>query len=193
MKTLVFATANEHKANEIRAILPETFDLKSLSDIGFTTPLLETSDTIKGNAIQKVDQLWDSIEKNCFADDTGLEVQALQGQPGVYSARYAREEATDEENMEKLLTQLQGIDNRIAHFKTVIAYKTAQDLLTFDGILTGKIALSKRGTNGFGYDPIFIPDGYSKHLAEFSLEEKNKISHRAIAFKKFIDYLKNNN
>jgi XTP/dITP diphosphohydrolase len=192
MKTLCFATNNNHKTTEIRALLGPFFVLQNLSDIGCTEELPETQPTIEGNAIQKAQYVFDQYGVSCFADDTGLEVEALNGEPGVFSARYAGEQRKDSDNMALLLSRLKSSENRKARFKTVIAFMDAGTVTTFEGIVNGSIVKIPRGTKGFGYDPVFIPDGYTKTFAEMELEEKNLISHRAIAVKKLVNFLREN-
>ena len=183
---IVFATNNSHKLSEIRQILGNQYEVLSLSDIGCHADIPETADTFEGNALQKAQYVFDHYHLSCFADDTGLEVDALNGAPGVFSARYAGGEGHDSEaNMRKLLAELAENNNRKARFRTVIALllidgeKTVTKL--FEGIVNGSIIREKRGTEGFGYDPIFQPDGYDQTFAELGMELKNKISHRARA------------
>lgn len=186
---IVFATGNQNKVREIKALLPEFIEILSLNDINCTEDIAETEPTIEGNAILKAKYVYTNYGYPCFADDTGLEVAALNGEPGVLSARYAGPQKKAEDNMTKLLLNLKDNPNRIAQFKTVIALVTAEETITFEGIVNGSITKEKQGTEGFGYDPIFLPDGYTKTFAELSLEEKNTISHRALAVKKLITYL----
>jgi len=186
---LVFATNNLNKLKEVQALVPDHIRLVSLSDIGCTEDIPETSPTIEGNAVQKANYIKDHYGYDCFADDTGLEVDALDGRPGVYSARYAGKEKDANANMNKLLEELQGTDNRQAQFKTVIALYINGSLQTFTGICSGTIALEKKGAQGFGYDPIFIPETYDKTFAEIPLAEKNTISHRAKATQQLIQFL----
>jgi len=189
---LVFATNNIHKINEIRHLLNEEIEILTLGDIGCRVELPETEGTIEGNAAQKAFFVYTHYSINCFADDTGLEIEALNGEPGVFSARYAGENCTYEDNIRKVLTAMQEKKNRSARFKTVIALVINGKLEIFEGIVEGVIRDQKRGNNGFGYDPIFQPAGLEKTFAEISLEEKNRISHRAIALQKLVRYLKNN-
>ncbi|MBQ0732948.1 non-canonical purine NTP diphosphatase [Aquimarina celericrescens] len=186
---LVFATNNLNKVKEVQALLPAQIELLSLTDIGCVEDIPETSSTIEGNAKQKVQYVKKHYGYDCFADDTGLEVDALNGAPGVYSARYAGDSKDANANMDKLLNELRGEENRIAQFKTVIALELNNELIPFTGICKGSISNSKKGNGGFGYDPVFIPDGYSKTFAELPLEEKNKISHRGKAVQELIDFL----
>ena len=189
---LVFATANRHKLEEIRAMLPDCFQIIGLSDIGFSGDIPETETTLEGNALLKARHIHERYGISCFADDTGLEVEALNGAPGVYSARYAGAEGSSNErakaNIEKLLCQLRGITNRKARFRTVIAWIDAAAVPhLFEGVVQGRIIDEAIGNEGFGYDPVFIPDGYHITFAQMPLNEKNLISHRAIAFQKFAD------
>lgn len=208
MNKIVFATNNKHKLEEIRSILGDDFEVLSLSDIGCYEDIPETSDTLEGNAMQKAQYVFDKYGYDCFADDTGLEVDALGGEPGIYSARYAALDGDDsishdsEVNMAKLLRKLEGVENRKARFRTVIALITIKDnspsligregvgLLLFEGIVNGSIIRERRGGEGFGYDPIFQPEGYDKTFAELGSEIKNHISHRAHAVEKLAHYLK---
>lgn len=186
---LVFATHNENKFQEIKKLLPENIELLSLDDIGCTEDIEETGDTIDANAIIKAEWVRSRYGHDCFADDTGLEVKSLAGAPGVYSARYAGEQKDDEANREKLLSQLKEMEDRTARFKTVIALALKENENLFTGICAGTITEEERGENGFGYDPIFQPDGFEKTFAEMTLAEKSKISHRAKAFRELVDYL----
>lgn len=186
---LVFATNNSNKLKEVQALLPKNITLLSLLDIGCLEDIPETQPTIEGNAIQKADYIKDNYGYDCFADDTGLEVNALNGAPGVYSARYAGEQRDANDNMAKLLTELQLKDERTAQFKTVIALQINGELKTFTGICEGHIVKERAGDKGFGYDPIFQPKGYSETFAEMDLELKNKIGHRGKAVKQLISYL----
>ncbi len=188
---LVFATNNLNKLKEVQALISSDIKLLSLSDIGCTEDIPETSDTIEGNAKQKAEYIKNKYGYDCFADDTGLEVEALDGAPGVYSARYAGASKDAEANMSKLLKELSGAENRTARFKTVIALELHNQLYTFTGICSGKITSKKKGDQGFGYDPIFKPNGYQETFAELSMAEKNKISHRGKATKQLIDFLAN--
>lgn len=188
---LVFATHNQNKVTEIRPLLPEKLELLSLNDINFYDAIAETENTIEGNSLLKAKTIKIRTDKNCFADDTGLEVKFLGGAPGVFSARYSGENATDNENVEKLLNEMRLASDRSAQFRTVIALLIDDKTYLFEGIVKGQIALAPKGINGFGYDPVFIPNGFKKTFAEISLEEKNQISHRAKAFNKIIDFLKN--
>lgn len=188
--TLCFATRNEHKVKEVQAILGDAFILKGLDEIGCSEELKEDKETLEGNSLQKADYVFRKFGVSCFADDTGLEVEALNNEPGVFSARYAGEQRSAEDNMNLLLKNLAAKENRNARFRTVITLITPEGIRQFEGEVQGKIIDDKRGTEGFGYDPIFLPDGFSKTLAEMSLAEKSAISHRARAFKKLVAYLK---
>ncbi|MFN7675433.1 non-canonical purine NTP diphosphatase [Flavobacterium sp.] len=187
---LVFASNNKNKIKEIQILLPPMFQLLSLEDIGCLEEIPETADTIEGNAILKANYVTQNYGYNCFADDTGLEVDALNGEPGVFSARYAGEQRDANDNMDKLLANLEGKSNRNSQFKTVIALNLDGKQNLFTGVINGKIIEEKIGTNGFGYDPIFIADGYYKTFAELTLEEKSVISHRGLAVKQLVDFLK---
>lgn len=186
---LVFASNNKNKIREIQSILPETIKILSLEEIGCHEEIPETADTIEGNAILKANYVTEKYGYDCFADDTGLEVTALNGEPGVYSARYAGEQRDANDNMNKLLEALSGKSDRSAQFKTVIALNLKGKQSLFTGIAEGTITLNKTGNQGFGYDPIFQPENYSETFAELSSEVKNKISHRGKATQQLIDYL----
>ena len=188
---LVFATNNKHKLEELQAILGNEFKLLSLKDIGCNEEIPEEQATLEGNAKQKSDFVFNKYGKNCFADDTGLEIEALNGEPGVYSARYAGEEISAEANMAKVLNKLSKINMRKARFRTVISLILNGKEKQFEGIVTGEILREKKGDSGFGYDPIFKPDGFETSFAEMNLSEKNKISHRGRAVEKLVNYLKN--
>ena len=190
---LVFASNNKNKIQEIQALVPNTIQIVSLEEIGCFEDISETADTIEGNAILKANYVTEKYGYDCFADDTGLEVKALNGAPGVYSARYAGERKDANDNMHKLLFELKDKTNRKANFKTVIALNLKGKQNLFTGIINGKIIEEKIGTNGFGYDPVFVAEGYEKTFAELSMEEKSTISHRAIAVKQLIEYFKKNN
>lgn len=190
---LVFASNNKNKIKEIQALVPSTFQIVSLEDISCFEDIPETADTIEGNAILKANYVTEKFGLNCFADDSGLEVDALDGAPGVYSARYAGEPKDDEKNIDKLLLNLTNKTNRKANFKTVIALNYEGKQFLFTGIINGKIITEKIGTNGFGYDPIFIADNYEKTFAELTLQEKSTISHRGKALKQLIKFLEKKN
>lgn len=188
---LVFATNNAHKLEEVSAMLGDTFELLSLNDINCHADIPETADTLEGNARLKASFVYQNYELNCFADDTGLEVEALGGAPGVYSARYAGGEGHDSEaNMRKLLAELEGKDNRKARFRTAISLILDGKEYLFEGIVNGEITTEKRGDSGFGYDPVFRPDGYEQTFAELGHEIKNQISHRARAVQKLCEFLR---
>lgn len=186
---LVFASNNKNKILEIQSILPETIKILSLEDIGCLEDIPETADTIEGNAILKANYVTQKYGYDCFADDTGLEVAALNGEPGVYSARYAGEQRNSDDNMDKILNALSDENNRNAQFKTVIALNLKNKQELFTGIAKGEITLEKTGNKGFGYDPIFQPLGYKETFAELSLEIKNEISHRGKATQQLIQFL----
>jgi XTP/dITP diphosphohydrolase len=187
---IVAATNNQHKLSEIRPLLEPDFRLLSLRDIGCLEELPETKDTLEGNSHQKAAYVFDNFHLPCFADDTGLEVEALKGAPGVFSARYAGGEKSTEKNIELLLKNLLGIKNRKARFRTVITLIGLNGVHDFEGVIEGSILEERRGTHGFGYDPVFQPVGFAKSMAEITLFEKNQISHRANATAKLIKYLK---
>lgn len=187
---LVFATNNQHKLEEVSAILDNSIELLSLKDINCNTDIPETADTLEGNALLKAQYIYNNFGINCFADDTGLEVEALNNEPGVYSARYAGENKNPEANMFKVLDNLREKENRKARFRTVIALILNGKEYLFEGIINGKITNSKQGSAGFGYDPIFMPEGYNETFAELGNNIKNKISHRALAINKLYDFLK---
>lgn len=186
---LIFASSNAGKIKELKALMPASIDLLGINDISCTEEIPETQATIEGNASQKAFYIFDNYHVNCFADDTGLEVEALDGRPGVLSARYAGESKNPEDNMNKLLGELGGVANRNARFKTVISLVINGKEKRFEGIVNGIILTEKRGQKGFGYDPIFVPEGYTQTFAEMDLTEKNKISHRAIAVKALVAHL----
>lgn len=187
---LVFATNNAHKLHEISKMLGDSFSILSLKDIGCYEDIPETGNTLEANASQKAKYIYDKYKVNCFADDTGLEIMALGGAPGVFSARYAGEEKSSEKNMVKVLTGMQGVNDRRAQFRTVISLIIDGEEKIFEGIVKGHITTEKKGDKGFGYDPVFVPDGYDQTFAEMDLATKNKISHRARAVEKLTAYLK---
>lgn len=190
MKKLVFATNNAHKLDEIRAILGNKMEILSLNDINCHADIPETADTLEGNAALKAQYIYKNFGLDCFADDTGLEVEALNGTPGIYSARYAGGEGHDSEaNMKKLLAEMEGKENRKARFRTAICLIEDGKEHLFEGIVNGEIIQERRGGSGFGYDPVFVPEGYTETFAEMGNDEKNKISHRARAVAKLCDYL----
>ncbi len=186
---ICFDSNNAHKIEEIAAILGNKFEVMSLKDIGCHEELPEERDTLEGNSLQKAEYVFQKYNVPCFADDTGLEVEHLNGAPGVYSARYAGDQRNAEDNMDLLLKNLEGKSNRKARFRTVITLIQPSGLHQFEGIVEGTILNERRGKGGFGYDPIFLPDGYTKTLAEMSMEEKNQISHRARATEKLVEFL----
>lgn len=189
MKTLVFATSNPNKIREVKALLPSEFQVKSLLDIGCNEEIPETSPTIAGNALQKARYVRENFQLDCFSEDTGLEIEVLDGEPGVYTARYAGPARDANANMDLVLNKLQGKANRKARFKTVIALILNEQEYTFEGIVNGEIALQKTGKKGFGYDPIFIPENYNRTFADMTEQEKNKISHRGRAMSKLLAFL----
>jgi XTP/dITP diphosphohydrolase len=186
---IIFATHNKNKLKEVRSLVATNIELLSLDDIQLTEEIEETELTIEGNALLKAKTIYLQTQTNCFADDSGLVVDALGGAPGVYSARYAGDQKNDNDNIEKLLKELSGKDNRKAHFKTVMALVIEDKAYCFEGIIEGKITTEKKGNNGFGYDPVFVPDGYTETFAQMSPEAKNVISHRGIALKKMIAFI----
>lgn len=187
---LIFATHNQHKTIEAVEILGESFQLKNLKDIGCLTEIPETADTLTGNALQKARYVHEHYHCNCFADDTGLEVEALDGRPGVYSARFAGEHCSYQDNVDKLLREMEGKNNRKACFKTVVALIIDDKEYLFEGRVDGYIIEQQRGTAGFGYDPVFLPKGFDKTFAEMGDEDKNAISHRGRAMRQLADFLK---
>ena len=186
---LIFATQNKHKIEEIKPGLNPEVELIDLSDMGFKGEVPETSDTLEGNALEKANFVFNKYSMNTLSDDTGLEVESLNGEPGIFSARYAGDSKNSEENIEKLLDKLKGISNRKARFRTVIALILNNKEYLFEGIAEGEIVENRSGNMGFGYDPVFQPLGYDKTFAEMTLQEKNEISHRARALKKLTDFL----
>ena len=189
MKKIVFATNNQHKLQEVRAIVGQYFDVLSLRDIECNEEIHENGTTFEENALMKAHYIKDNYGYDCFADDSGLEVVALNNAPGVYSARYAGEPSDSQRNIEKLMREMQDKKERSARFRTSIALLLDGEEKLFDGCIEGDIIDVLRGCNGFGYDPLFVPRGYDITFAEMSSEEKNKISHRAIATQKLIEYL----
>ena len=186
---ILFGTNNQNKLQEIRQILDEKYEVLSLKDLGKQMDVEETETTLEGNAILKATTYYHHTGIPCFADDTGLEVEALNGAPGVYSARYAGENCSYDDNVNKMLREMTEKENRKAQFRTVIAFYDGSQTLTFDGIVNGQIIQERRGTNGFGYDPIFLPEGYQETFAELSSEVKNSISHRGKAVRKFAEFI----
>lgn len=190
MRKIVFATNNLHKLSEAKALLEDIFDIISLKELGFEGDIPETGKTLAENASQKSHFIFERYGVDCFADDTGLGVDALGGEPGVYSARYAGEQATYEENVTKLLQKLKGESQRKAHFKTVISLILAGKEFQFEGSVDGRILERCSGNSGFGYDPVFLPDGYTESFAAMPAELKNRISHRGKAVEKLVSFLK---
>lgn len=188
MLQLIFATNNNHKKEEVSLLLPG-YEVLALSEIGILEDIAETAITLEENAMIKANYVFEKTGLDCFADDTGLEVEALGNKPGVYSARYAGEPADAQANIDKLLAEMRTIENRKARFRTVIALIRGGQTYLFEGIVNGKIIEKKTGNSGFGYDPVFKPEGYEQTFAEMSLEEKNRISHRGAAIRKLVDFL----
>jgi len=191
MRKLVFATNNNHKLRELQQILPSEFELLSLNDIGCSEDIPETGPTLETNASQKSFYIWNKYGIDCFADDTGLEIEALSNAPGVYSARYAGEDKSATANMTKVLENMIGQPNRKARFRCIISLVIGGKENQFEGIVEGQILHEKSGKDGFGYDPIFMPDGYSLSFAEMSSGDKNRISHRGRAVEQLVGYLRN--
>jgi XTP/dITP diphosphohydrolase len=187
---LVFATNNKHKLSELQSILGDSFELLSLDDIGCYEEIPEDQPTLEGNSRQKAFYIYDKVGLPCFADDTGLEIEALDGKPGVFSARYAGNDKDSNANMDKVLSQLEKINDRKARFRTVITLIIDGKEILFEGVVEGEITREKRGEGGFGYDPVFVPYGYDKSFAEMKPDDKNRISHRGRAVKKLVRYLK---
>jgi len=192
IRTLVFATNNLHKVKEIQELMGQGIKLLNPADLGFKGEIPEEKATLDENAEQKAWFIYTKFGISCFADDTGLEIEALNGAPGVYSARYAGANSTFDDNMNKVLEAMTGVENRKARFRTVIALVKSESLITFQGEIRGVITTEKRGKQGFGYDPVFIPEGYDRTFAEMEIGEKNRISHRALAVNKLIAYLSMN-
>jgi XTP/dITP diphosphohydrolase len=189
---LLFATSNANKVKEIQSLLPEGFSLLGLNDIGFNGEIPETADTIEGNSLLKAQFIAGNFNRVCFSEDTGLEVVALNGRPGVRTARYAGEQACNQDNISLVLKEMNAITERKARFKTVISFFDGKVFKQFEGICNGRIATEVKGNDGFGYDPIFIPNGEVRTFAEMTLAEKNTFSHRKKAFNQFMEYLKDN-
>lgn len=190
MKDLVFATNNRHKLKEVSSMVESIFDIKDLKTIGCFDHIPETHNTVKGNALEKAEYIYSKYKVNCFADDTGLEVKCLNGEPGVYSARYAGPDCNSSNNIKKLLEKMEGCKDRKARFITVVALIYDGKKYFFEGIVNGEITEEERGENGFGYDSVFRPDGYEATYAEMISDSKNKISHRYIAVKKLVEFLR---
>jgi len=193
MDTIIFATNNQNKVNEIRAVLGLRFNIVTLKEAGIDIDIPEPHDTLEDNATEKSKTIFDLTKKNCFSEDTGLEVDALNGEPGVKSARYAGDSRSFDDNIEKLLSNLSSVDNKLARFRTVISLMLNGKEYFFEGICPGKIISERKGKNGFGYDPVFIPAGSVKTFAEMDMEEKNKFSHRKKAMEKLINFLNTQN
>lgn len=191
MVQILAATNNEHKLTEIRSLVGSDFRILSLDEVGCRDELPETMDTLEGNSLQKASYIFDKYQLPCFADDTGLEVESLGGAPGVYSARYAGDTKDNEANIDLLLSNLSDKPNRRARFRTVITLLGFGEMQLFEGIVNGTILHERKGKGGFGYDPVFQPDGYSRTLAEMSMAEKNAISHRGLAVAQLVSFLKN--
>jgi len=189
MQKLIFATNNLHKLEEIRDLLSDKYDIISLDKIGIKEDIPETADSLEGNALQKARFVYERTGSDCFADDTGLEVDALDGAPGVYSARYAGENATFDDNMDKLLVSMENMENRKAKFRTVIALIMGGNEYLFEGKVGGLILKDKKGSDGFGYDPIFLPEGFEQSFAEMEASQKNAISHRGRSVVKLAHFL----
>lgn len=181
LQSIVFASNNKHKLEEVTDILKSRYKVVSLAEIVCFDDIPETSDTLEGNALLKARHVFEKYQMDCFADDTGLEVEALSGRPGVYSARYAGEGCSYEDNVKKLLAEMEGITNRRARFRTVIALIAGNQVRYFEGVINGFISTEKKGSSGFGYDPVFVPEGYNQTFAEMTAGLKNTISHRALA------------
>ena len=186
---LIFASQNQNKVNELKSILPPNLSIQSLSDIGFHEDIAETALTIEGNSLLKAQTIYDKYEMNCLSDDTGLEVEFLNGEPGVLSARYAGENASSKENITKLLSRLDSVSSRLARFKTIVTLIFEGNVHQFEGIVEGKIAVKEIGENGFGYDPVFVPNGSKVSFAQMSASKKNQMSHRYLALKKASNYI----
>jgi len=190
---ILFATANQHKIDEVQQLLGESFEIITPAQLNYTDDIPETGDTLEKNALQKARFIFEKFGLSCFADDTGLEIDALNGAPGVYSARYAGDEKNSEANLQLVLKNLQGATNRVAQFRCVVALILDRKEFLFEGKVNGEILLSPKGNQGFGYDPIFRPEGYDCAYAELSMNEKNKLSHRSKAVRQLVDFLKSTN
>lgn len=193
MESIVFATSNPNKIREVDELIGQIFHIIGLKEIGCEEDIPETQPTIEGNALQKAQYVLDNYQSDCFAEDTGLEVEALNGEPGVYSARYAGPQRNSQDNMNLLLQKLEGNENRKARFKTVVALVLEGEVHTFEGIVEGRIGFEPQGEGGFGYDPLFYPEGHDITFAEMDPEAKNAISHRGRAIRKLVDFLKARN
>lgn len=192
MNNIIFATNNQNKVDEVRAVLGGSFNILTLQEAGILIDIPEPHDTLEANATEKSKTIFNLTKKNCFSEDTGLEVEALNGEPGVKSARYAGEGRSFDDNIKKLLRNLNGANNRTARFRTVISLIIEGEEYFFEGVCTGRIIHERKGKHGFGYDPVFVPDGTDKTFAEMTMVEKNKFSHRKKAMKKLIQFLNNN-
>lgn len=192
MRTLIFATNNKHKLHEVRQLLEGVVEIRSLEEMGLEGEIPETGTTLQENSLQKAQWVWDRTRTDCFADDTGLEVEALDGRPGVYSARYAGEHCSFDDNVNKMLHEMEGKENRKACFRTVVTLIEGGEAKAFEGRVDGQILKERHGAEGFGYDPIFMPDRFAVSFAEMPLEVKNSISHRGRAVAKLVNYLKEN-
>ena len=190
MNRLIFATNNSHKLQEVSSMLSGLFDITGLSQTDFSGDIPETAETLQGNALMKAKYIYNILGEDCFADDTGLEVEALGGEPGVYSARYAGTPVNSQKNIDKLLKKLKNIDNRNASFRTVLALILDGQTHFFDGTVKGTITTEQHGDKGFGYDSVFVPEGYDRTFAQMTDDEKNSISHRSRAVAKLVDFLK---
>ena len=190
MTSIIFATNNQNKVEEVRAVLGSRFNIITLKEAGIDIDIPEPHDTLEANASEKSKTIFEITKQNCFSEDTGLEVEALNGEPGVKSARYAGEERSFDDNIDKLLFNLKDISNRKAQFRTVLSLILENEEYLFEGICRGSITTTRSGIKGFGYDPVFIPDGSEKTFAEMNMEEKNKFSHRKKAMEKLINFLK---
>ena len=186
---IIFATGNENKVKEIRALLPENIEIVSLKEIGYAKEIEETGKTLEENSLLKAQTIYDIYKLPVLAEDTGLEVDALNGEPGVYSARYAGEDCNSENNMQLLLKKLEKQENKKAQFRTVATFIEENTSCMYEGVVRGEITSTKKGENGFGYDAIFVPAGFNKTFAEMNIEEKSILSHRAIAMRKFLQHL----
>jgi len=186
---IIFASHNQNKVKEIQNLLGDEIQLLSLTELGLEEDIPETADTIEGNSLLKAKYIWEKYQMTCFADDTGLEIEALNGEPGVFSARYAGDRKNDDANIDKVLSKLSGHENRNARFKTVITLINEGQEFQFTGIVNGEIGSEKIGQNGFGYDPIFVPEKQGKTFAEMTLNEKNLFSHRARAFQQLVNFI----
>ncbi len=192
-RKLIFATNNQYKVDEIKNIIGDRLTLLSLKDLNFNENIPEEHNSLEANAAGKALYVYNKHKIDCFADDTGLEIEVLNGEPGVYSARYAGDQCNFDDNINKVLSKLKGINNRNARFRTVISLVENGHITNFEGSTFGRILDERRGEHGFGYDPVFLPDGYKLTFAEMTMEEKNRISHRAKAIKKLVEHIFNKN